>query len=76
LAAELPFLVQLHVFSAFSAMAVLPFTRVAPLLIVPFHHSIGSLCVPVSALAEPVRRTLELALQKYNPLLRIWLEEE
>jgi nitrate reductase gamma subunit len=76
LASEMPFLVQLHVFSALAALAILPFTRVTPLLTVPLHYGLKFILRPVSGLAQSSQKALELAAQKYNPGQRIWPEEE
>jgi nitrate reductase gamma subunit len=76
LAAELPFLVRLHVFSSLAALAMIPLTRLAPLLMVPVHHGLGFLLRGVSVLARPVRSTLELVFERNNPLPRIWPEED
>jgi nitrate reductase gamma subunit len=76
LAAQLPFLVRLHVFSSLAALATIPCTRLAPLLMVPLHHGLSLLLSGVSVLARPVRSTLELVFERNNPLPRIWPEED
>ncbi len=76
LASEMPFLVQLHVFSALTALAILPLTRVTPLLTVPLHYGLNVLLRPVSVLSQSLQKALELAAHKYNPGHRIWPEEE
>jgi nitrate reductase gamma subunit len=76
LAAQLPFLVRLHVFSSLAAMAMIPVTRLAPLLMVPLHHGLGFLLRGVSVLARPVGSTLELVIERNNPLPRIWPQED
>jgi nitrate reductase gamma subunit len=76
LAAQLPFLVRLHVFSSLAALAMIPLTRMAPLLMVPLHHGLGLLLRGVSVPARSVRSTLELVFERNNPLPRIWPEED
>jgi nitrate reductase gamma subunit len=76
LAAQMPFLVQLHIFSSFAAMAAVPFTRLAPLLIAPLRRALALAVRPVSMLAAVVRETFELGLQKYKPAVWIWPEED
>ena len=76
LAAQLPFLVRLHVLSSLAALAIIPLTRLAPLLMVPLHNGLGLFRTGVSVLARPVRSTLELVLERNNPLSRIWPEED
>jgi nitrate reductase gamma subunit len=76
LAAQLPFLVRLHVFSSLAILAMIPLTRLAPLLMVPLHHGLDFLVGGFSALVRPVRSTLELVFERNNPLPRIWPEED
>jgi nitrate reductase gamma subunit len=75
LAAQLPFLVRLHVLSSLAALAMIPVTRLAPLLLVPLHHGLGWLLRGVAVLARPLRSTLEFVFER-NPLPRIWPEED
>ncbi len=72
LAADLPFLVRLHVFSSLAALAAIPFSRLAPLAMVPLHSALRLLGRPLSA----VRRTLDLSFRKHNPLELLWPEED
>jgi nitrate reductase gamma subunit len=76
LAAQLPFLVRLHVFSSLTALAAVPLTRMAPLLMVPLHQGSGLLRWGVSRLVRPVRSTLESVSERNNPLPWIWPEED
>jgi nitrate reductase gamma subunit len=76
LAAELPFMVRLHVFSSLAALPMIPFTRLAPLLIVPLLRGSGWLLIGASLPVRSVRGTLDLVLVRYNPLGRIWPEED
>jgi nitrate reductase gamma subunit len=76
LAAEMPFLVQVHVFSGFVALATLPFTRVAPILIVAISGGLGVIARPISAMTGWARRMLETVLRRYRPELWIWPEED
>ena len=76
LASGLPLLVRLHVFSSLAALAIIPLTRLAPLLMVPLHHGLGLLRIGVFVPARSVRSTLELVIERNNPLPRIWPEED
>ncbi|HEY6390886.1 MAG TPA: respiratory nitrate reductase subunit gamma [Bryobacteraceae bacterium] len=76
LVAGLPFLVQVHVFSGFVALAMLPFTRVAPILVVALRRGGGVIAKPISALTGWARRMLDSALRKHHPATWIWPEED
>jgi nitrate reductase gamma subunit len=71
-AAQMPFLVRLHVFSAFAALAVLPLTRLAAVLVFVLHGALGLLGRPVSAAG----RAAEAWLRRHNPAARLWPEED
>ncbi|HLJ87676.1 MAG TPA: respiratory nitrate reductase subunit gamma [Candidatus Angelobacter sp.] len=70
--AEMPFLVQLHVFSFFVALAVLPFTRLGPVLVLAFHRCVNLVGKPVLAGAN----VMEGWLRRHNPGAWIWPEED
>jgi nitrate reductase gamma subunit len=72
LAAQMPFLVQLHVFSAFALLAALPFTRVAVFFIAAIEGAAGLLGRPIAA----ANRGAEGWLRKHNPAVWIWPEED
>ena len=72
LASQMPFLVQLHVFSAFALVAVLPFTRLAPFLIVALDRALALAARPFAAAS----RGGEAWLRKHNPAVWIWPEED
>ena len=55
-----------------AALAAIPFSRLAPLALVPLHRGLGLLLRPLSAMG----RTVEPALRKHNPLERLWPEED
>jgi nitrate reductase gamma subunit len=76
LAAGLPFFVRLHVFSSLAALATIPCTRLAPLLMVPLHQGLGLILRVFAVQARPVRSTLELVFERNNPLPRIWPKED
>src|SRR5215471_188095 len=59
LVAGLPFLVRLHVFSAFATLAALPATRLGPLLIVGLSRGLQLVLPPVQALAYSVSKMVE-----------------
>ena len=71
-AAQLPFLVRLHVFSAFAALAVLPLTRLAAFLVFVLNGALGLVKRPVSAAG----RAAEAWLLRHNPAARLWPEED
>jgi hypothetical protein len=68
----MPFLVQLHVFAAFALAAVLPFTRVAPFVLVALDRAIAIAGRPVTA----ANRGAEAWLRRHNPATWIWPEED
>jgi nitrate reductase gamma subunit len=72
LAAQMPFLVRLHVFSAFTALAVLPLTRLAAFFVFALHGIFGVLGRPISAAG----RATEAWLRKHNPAAWLWPEED
>ncbi len=71
-ATPMPFLVQLHVVSSFAALAVLPFTRLAPVLLVVLHRCLSVLGKPVVAVFEGA----EAWLRRRNLAALIWPEED
>ena len=72
MAAQMPFLVQLHVFSSFAALAVLPFTRLSPFLVLALHRVLALGGRPVAATFD----VIEAWLRKQNLAARIWPEED
>jgi nitrate reductase gamma subunit len=72
LAVQMPFLVRLHVFSAFAVLAVLPLTRVAAVIVFALHRSFVFIGRPISA----VVRAGEAWLRKHNPAPWLWPEED
>ena len=72
LASQMPFLVQLHVFSAFAGLAVLPFTRLSPFLVLALHRVLALGGRPVAAGFD----AMESWLRKQNLAARIWPEED
>jgi nitrate reductase gamma subunit len=76
LVAGMPFLVQVHVFSGFVALAALPFTRVSPFLIVVISHGFTYAAKPISAAGTWARRMLEMVLRRHHPATWIWPEED
>jgi nitrate reductase gamma subunit len=71
-ALEMPFLVRLHIFSCFAAMALVPFTRLAPFFMVAIERSLALLSKPASAAVRAGAAWLE----RYNPGAWIWPEED
>ncbi|MBZ5522523.1 MAG: respiratory nitrate reductase subunit gamma [Acidobacteriia bacterium] len=72
LVSEMPFLVRLHVFSAFAALAILPGTRLSSVLVLGLHRSLLLMGRPFIAIG----RFVDAWLQKHNPAGRIWPEED
>lgn len=72
LATQMPFLVRLHVFSAFAALAVFPLTRPAAFLIFAVDWTFGLVGRPIASTA----RTLEAWMRKHNPATWLWPEED
>jgi nitrate reductase gamma subunit len=71
-AVQMPFLIRLHVFSAFAVLAVLPLTRTASFLVFALHRSFVVVGRPISA----VVRAGEAWLRKHNPAPWLWPEED
>lgn len=71
-AAQMPFLVRLHVFSAFAALAVLPLTRLAAFPVFVLHRAWGLLGRPVAGAG----RAAEAWLRRLNPAAWLWPEED
>jgi nitrate reductase gamma subunit len=70
--AAMPFVVKLHVASSFIALALLPFSSVAPFLIALLQRLFGLLGRPFGAGS----RAAEEWLRKHNPAVWIWPEED
>jgi nitrate reductase gamma subunit len=72
LAAQMPFMVRLHVFSTFAAIAVLPLTRLAAFLVFAIDAGLGLLARPVSATGRAAGEWL----RRHNPAPWLWPEED
>jgi nitrate reductase gamma subunit len=72
LATQMPFFVQLHVFSAFAMLAVLPLTRLAAFFVFALHSVLALLGRPVSAAIH----TAERWVRRHNPAPWLWPEED
>jgi nitrate reductase gamma subunit len=72
LIASLPFLVKLHVASAFGALALLPFSGVAPFVIAAVQRVLGWVGRPLAGGS----RSAEGWFRKHNPSAWIWPEED
>jgi len=72
LVSGMPFMVRLHVFSVFAALAILPGTRLGSVLGLGLHRGFLLLGRPFTAAG----RMAEAWLQKHNPAGRIWPEED
>jgi nitrate reductase gamma subunit len=71
-AIQMPVVVRLHIFSSFAAIALVPFTRLAPFFVVALDRSLSLL----SKSASTAVRIGEAWLQRYNPGAWIWPEED
>jgi nitrate reductase gamma subunit len=74
LIAGLPFLVRLHVFSAFATFAALPATRLGPVLIVGLRRGLRLILSPVQVLAASVSKIAEAVVRQLDP--SIWPEDD
>ena len=69
---QMPFLVQLHLVSAFAALAILPFTGVAAVLIAATDCALGWVARPLAVGG----RWVEAWLRRHDLAARIWPEED
>jgi len=72
LAAEMPFVVRLHLFTTFAALAVLPLTRLGAFLVQGLHFLFERLARITGAMGA----TAGARLRKYNPAAWLWPEED
>ena len=72
LAGQMPFLVRLHVFSAFAAIAVFPLTRLAAFVVFALDWALALLGRAFASTA----RALEAFARKHNPAAWLWPEED
>jgi nitrate reductase gamma subunit len=72
LAVQMPFVVRLHVFSTFAAIAVLPLTRLAAFFVFAINAGMGLLARLISAAGHPA----EEWLRRHNPAPWLWPEED
>jgi len=75
-AAQMPFPVQLHLVSAFGALALLPFTRLAPFLLVPFHRALVAVGTGLARPLGATGRAVEDFVRRHNPGVWIWPKED
>jgi len=71
-AIQMPFLVRLHIVSAFTAVAVIPLTRLAPFLMLALHRCIELMGRPVTVIGHAAAAWM----QRHNPAAWIWPEED
>jgi nitrate reductase gamma subunit len=69
---EMPMLVRLHVFSAFAAVAVLPLTRLAAVILPVVHTCVLGVSKPTSILGQATAARVK----KHDPAAWIWPEED
>jgi len=73
---RMPFLVRLHIFSAFAGLAVFPFTRMASLMILPLPHRLDPVVKRLTIRVERCHSAVDAWLQTYNPTAWIFQDEE
>lgn len=69
---EMPLLVRVHVFSGFAAVAVLPVTRLAAVILPAIHWALHLATRPARALGQTVAERI----RKHNPAGWLWPEED
>lgn len=72
LVAQMPFLVRLHVFCAFTAMAAFPLTRLAAVVVAVLHRVIGLAGRPLIKVGQGA----ESWLRRHSPASWLWPEED
>jgi nitrate reductase gamma subunit len=72
LAVQMPFLVRLHIVSAFAALALVPFTRLSTFFVVALHRCVFAAAIPVRATVSAVNSWIT----KHNPNAWFWPEED
>jgi nitrate reductase gamma subunit len=72
LVTQMPVLVQLHVASAFTTVALLPFTHVGLVLLAAVHRFAGVFLRPVASAGDAI----EKSLRGFSPANWIWPEED
>jgi nitrate reductase gamma subunit len=72
LAGQMPFLVRLHVFSAFAAIAIFPLTRLAAFVVFALNWVFALLGRAFAS----TTRILEAWTRKHNPAAWLWPEED
>ena len=72
LVTQMPFVVRLHIFSTFAAIAVLPLTRLAAFLVFAMNAGLALVTRPISATG----RATEAWLRRHNPASWLWPEED
>jgi nitrate reductase gamma subunit len=76
LLAEMPFLVRLHVFSAFVTIAVLPFSRASVQLIAATRSWFDFLLRPLAWIGRSCGKVLQRSVRKYDVAALLWPEED
>jgi len=71
-AVQMPFLIRLHVVSAFAALAVIPATRLSAILVAGLNYCFNVMGRPLSF----AKRGAEAWLSKHNPAAWLWPEED
>jgi hypothetical protein len=76
LAIGMPFLVRLHVFSAFASLAMFPATDAASVLVAALSRGGRLISTPAYRLFDLGRKPVRVAARRLNPAIWIWPELE
>jgi len=76
LAIGMPFLVRLHVFSAFATLALFPATDAASALVAALSRGGRWISTPAYRLFDLGRKPVRIAARRLNPAIWIWPELE
>jgi len=72
----MPFLVRLHIFSAFATLAALPATRLAPVLIIGLRRGLRLILTPLHSFATSASKPVEVVARRLNPAIWLWPEDD
>jgi len=73
---SMPFLIQLHVFAGITTLALLPFTSLTRTVIFAVRRGVAVAMRPVSRTLTSLLTSIAAWLEKHDPTVWIWPEEE
>jgi nitrate reductase gamma subunit len=73
---SMPFLIQLHVFAGITTLALLPFTSLTRTVIFALRRGLAVAMRPVSHAVTSLTTSIAAWLEKHDPTVWIWPEEE